>query len=95
MVRSIFMTLNIQHKGGNGQMGPLPENRRRYSIQSLFSYQSPAIIVDDRTMRVRNDLNCGKCDSGYDPQLNFKQVGFGLRKRGLFGNIINPGSRGR
>jgi hypothetical protein len=45
---------------------PLPT----YSIESLLSYQFPIRNFDD--LSVRNHLNCGTCDSEYNPQLTLK-----------------------
>jgi CheY-like chemotaxis protein len=42
----------------------------KYGIKSGFSYQSPAKILDDVSMRVRNDLSCGTWDSVNNQQLN-------------------------
>jgi len=54
--------------------GLLPEMKVKqfapYSIESVFSYQSPAEIVDDFSMPVRNDLSCGTWDSGSNQELN-------------------------
>lgn len=41
----------------------------RFRMNSVFSYQSPAKIADDLSMRVRNDLSCGTWDSGNSQQL--------------------------
>ena len=46
------------------------------------------------SVRLRNDLNCGMWDSEYNRQLE-SQSRVDVVKRGLLGNIINPGSRGR
>jgi DNA-binding NarL/FixJ family response regulator len=40
------------------------------SVESDFSYQSPATIVDDLSMRGRNDLSCGTWNSENSQQLN-------------------------
>jgi hypothetical protein len=45
------------------------------------------------SVRLRNDLNCGMWDSGYNRQLE-SQSRVEVVKRGLLGNITNPGSRG-
>jgi hypothetical protein len=44
--------------------------RRGIVLNHFFRLNPPARIVADLTMRSRNDLNCGTCDSEYKQQLN-------------------------
>jgi hypothetical protein len=43
--------------------------RRGIVLKHFFRISSPAAIVDDLSVRVRNDLNCGTCDCECNQQL--------------------------
>jgi len=56
----------------------------------VLSYQFPVTIVDDLSMRVRNDLSRYTRNPENDQQLNHHS---GLDRRGgLLGEVIEPGS---
>jgi DNA-binding NarL/FixJ family response regulator len=54
--------------------------RRGITLNQSFRISPPASIVDDLSVRVHKDPNCGTCDSDYNPQLNSKESGLDFVK---------------